>query len=72
MKGTKQERERSTKEDPSPSYFLEEKEDPNKTKDEFHFRFTDSKISLVYQMNVNENHDNSKFKIQNNYQKTRE
>lgn len=40
MKGTKQEWERSTEEDPSPSYFLEEKQDPNKIKDEFHFRFT--------------------------------
>ncbi|CAA2991006.1 Ycf1 [Olea europaea subsp. europaea] len=51
MKGTKQEQERSAEEDPSPSFFLEEKEDLNKineteeirvngkekTQDEFHF-----------------------------------
>jgi hypothetical protein len=83
MKGTKQEQERSAEEDPSPSFFSEEKEDPNKideteeirvngkekTQDEFHFRFTEtgSKNSPVYEdsylMNINENNDNSKFKI---------
>nr|AME16612.1 Ycf1 [Ligustrum vulgare] len=83
MNGTKQEQERSAEEDPSPSFFSEEKEDPNKideteeirvngkekTQDEFHFRFTEtgSKNSPVsedsYLMNINENHDNSKFQI---------
>ncbi|KAL2469698.1 hypothetical protein Adt_37834 [Abeliophyllum distichum] len=56
MKGTKQEQERSAEEDSSPSFFSEEKEDPNKideteeirvngkekTQDEFHFRFTET------------------------------
>uniref|UniRef100_UPI0030E4DD39 Ycf1 n=1 Tax=Galopina circaeoides TaxID=120130 RepID=UPI0030E4DD39 len=56
MKGTKQEQEGSTEEDPSSSRFSEEKEDPykideteeirvkgkEKTKDEFHFQFTET------------------------------
>nr|YP_009872495.1 Ycf1 [Paederia scandens]QKT21734.1 Ycf1 [Paederia scandens] len=56
MKGTKQEQEGSTEEDPSSSLFSEEKEDPykideteeiqvkgkEKTKDEFHFQFTET------------------------------
>ncbi|KAL2541777.1 Ycf1 protein [Abeliophyllum distichum] len=56
VKGTKQEQERSAEEDSSPSFFSEEKEDPNKideteeirvngkekTQDEFHFRFTET------------------------------
>lgn len=55
-KGTKQEQEGSTEEDPSPSLFSEEKEDPDKidetekirvngkekTKDEFHFHFKET------------------------------
>nr|UNS16476.1 hypothetical protein RF1 [Euphorbia crotonoides] len=55
-KGTKQEQEGSTEEDPSSSLFSEEKEDPNKideteeiqvngkekTKDEFHFHFKET------------------------------
>nr|UZX49698.1 hypothetical protein RF1 [Eurya rubiginosa var. attenuata] len=64
-KGTKQEQEGSTEEDPSPSLFSEEKEDPDKideteeirvngkekTKDEFHFHFkeTCSKNSPIYE-----------------------
>nr|QZF76516.1 hypothetical chloroplast RF19 [Ehretia dicksonii] len=56
MKGIKQEQEGSTEEDPSPSLFSEEKEDPDKideteeirvngkekTKDEFHFHFPET------------------------------
>nr|YP_009447329.1 hypothetical chloroplast RF19 [Adenocalymma candolleanum]YP_009447341.1 hypothetical chloroplast RF19 [Adenocalymma candolleanum]ATY48556.1 hypothetical chloroplast RF19 [Adenocalymma candolleanum]ATY48557.1 hypothetical chloroplast RF19 [Adenocalymma candolleanum] len=45
MKGTNQEQEGFTQEDPSPSFFSEEKADPNKiaeTEDEFHFRFTET------------------------------
>nr|YP_009419810.1 hypothetical chloroplast RF1 [Pentaphylax euryoides]ASM46489.1 hypothetical chloroplast RF1 [Pentaphylax euryoides] len=65
MKGTKQEQEGSTEEDPSPSLFSEEKEDPDKideteeirvngkekTKDEFHFHFkeTCSNNSPIYE-----------------------
>nr|YP_009477261.1 hypothetical chloroplast RF19 [Dolichandra cynanchoides]YP_009477273.1 hypothetical chloroplast RF19 [Dolichandra cynanchoides]AVM81733.1 hypothetical chloroplast RF19 [Dolichandra cynanchoides]AVM81734.1 hypothetical chloroplast RF19 [Dolichandra cynanchoides] len=71
MKGTNQEQEGFTGKDPSPSFFSEEKADPNKiaeTEDEFHFRFTetDSKNRPVsdseesYLMNMNENHE---FKI---------
>nr|YP_010885432.1 Ycf1 protein [Xanthostemon chrysanthus]QXJ41004.1 Ycf1 protein [Xanthostemon chrysanthus] len=61
-KGTKQEQEGSTEEDPSPSLFSEEKEDPDKidereeirvngkekTRDEFHFQETFYKDSQVY------------------------
>lgn len=62
-KGTKQEQEGSTKEDPSPSLFSEEKEDPEKiyeteeirlngkekTKEEFHFKETRYKNRPVYE-----------------------
>jgi hypothetical protein len=62
-KGTKQEQEGSTEEDPSPSLFSEEKEDPDKideteeilvngkekTKDEFHFKETRYKNIPVYE-----------------------
>nr|QID91461.1 hypothetical chloroplast RF19 [Cercidiphyllum japonicum] len=64
-KGTKEEQEGSTEEDPSPSLFSEEKEDPDKideteeirvngkekTKDEFHFHFKETcyKNSPVYE-----------------------
>ncbi|KAL3806597.1 hypothetical protein ACJIZ3_000567 [Penstemon smallii] len=52
-RGTKQEQEGSTEEDPSPSFFLEERADPNKIdeteeirvngkEDEFHFRVTET------------------------------
>nr|QSH89645.1 Ycf1 [Bupleurum angustissimum] len=61
-KGTKEEQEGSTEEDPSPSLFSEEKEDPDKideteeirvngkekTKDEFHFTETRYNNSPVY------------------------
>nr|YP_009166744.1 hypothetical chloroplast RF19 [Tanaecium tetragonolobum]ALB78312.1 hypothetical chloroplast RF19 [Tanaecium tetragonolobum] len=71
MKGTKQEQEGFTGEDPSPSLFSEEKADPNKiaeTEDEFHFRFTEtdyknrpvsdsSDSEESYLMNMNENHE---------------
>ena len=63
-KGTKQEQEGSTEEDPSPSLFSEEKEDPDKideteeirvngkekTKDEFHFTETCYNNSPVYKV----------------------
>nr|QWK45436.1 hypothetical chloroplast RF1 [Prunus salicina]QWK45861.1 hypothetical chloroplast RF1 [Prunus simonii]QWK45606.1 hypothetical chloroplast RF1 [Prunus salicina]QWK46031.1 hypothetical chloroplast RF1 [Prunus salicina]QWK46116.1 hypothetical chloroplast RF1 [Prunus salicina] len=62
-KGTKQEQEGSTEEDPSPSLFSEEKEDPykidetkeirvngkEKTKDQFHFKETRYKNRPVYE-----------------------
>nr|QHB74271.1 Ycf1 [Ficus hirta] len=62
-KGTKQEQEGSTEEDPSPSLFSEEKEDPEKIdeteeirvngkekkKDEFHFKETRYKNRPVYE-----------------------
>nr|YP_009412568.1 hypothetical chloroplast RF19 [Hippophae rhamnoides]QWX20392.1 hypothetical chloroplast RF19 [Hippophae goniocarpa]QWX20480.1 hypothetical chloroplast RF19 [Hippophae rhamnoides subsp. sinensis]ASK39930.1 hypothetical chloroplast RF19 [Hippophae rhamnoides]WAL33507.1 hypothetical chloroplast RF19 [Hippophae rhamnoides]WAL33593.1 hypothetical chloroplast RF19 [Hippophae rhamnoides] len=62
-KETKQEQEGSTEEDPSPSLFSEEKEDPNKidetkeirvngkekTKDEFHFKDTRYQKKPVYE-----------------------
>nr|WFD58600.1 hypothetical protein RF1 [Brandisia hancei]WFD58690.1 hypothetical protein RF1 [Brandisia hancei]WFD60667.1 hypothetical protein RF1 [Brandisia hancei x Brandisia discolor] len=82
MKGTKQEQEGSTEEDPSPSFFSEEKANPNKIdeteeirvngkEDEFHLRFTVTETGYKkrpvseesYLMNINENHDNSRFKI---------
>nr|YP_009571006.1 hypothetical protein RF1 [Quintinia verdonii]QBC69512.1 hypothetical protein RF1 [Quintinia verdonii] len=73
-KGTKQEQEGSTEEDPSPSLFSEEKEDPDKsdeaeeirvngkekTKDEFHSPVY--KVSYLYG-NQDGNQENSKFKI---------
>nr|QVL27049.1 hypothetical protein RF1 [Vitex glabrata] len=80
MKGTKQEQEGSTEEDPPPSLFLEEKADPNKIdeteeirvngkENEFHFRFTETGYpnrplsEEFYLVNINENQDNSRFKI---------
>nr|YP_010040983.1 hypothetical protein RF1 [Craniotome furcata]QOZ41917.1 hypothetical protein RF1 [Craniotome furcata] len=80
MKGTKQEQEGSTEEDPSPSFFSEERADPNKIdeteeirvngkENEFHFRFTETGSQNrpvseeSYLMNINENQDNSRFKI---------
>jgi len=77
-KGTKQEQERSTEEDPSPSLFSEEKEDPDKideteeirvngkekTKDEFHFKETCYKNSPVYETSyLDRNQENSKLEI---------
>lgn len=83
MKGTKQEQEGSTEEDPSSSLFSEEKEDPDKideteeirvngkekTKDEFHFHFTETGYnnSPFYDdedsyLNMNGNQENSKLK----------
>nr|YP_010422588.1 Ycf1 protein [Uncaria hirsuta]YP_010422757.1 Ycf1 protein [Uncaria macrophylla]USG59088.1 Ycf1 protein [Uncaria hirsuta]USG59257.1 Ycf1 protein [Uncaria macrophylla] len=83
MKGTKQEQEGSTEEDPSSSLFSEEKEDPDKideteeirvngkekTKDEFHFHFTETGYnnSPFYDdedsyRNMNGNQENSKLK----------
>nr|QGX04453.1 hypothetical protein RF1 [Colquhounia coccinea var. mollis] len=80
MKGTKQEQEGSTEEDPSPYFFSEERADPNKIDEteeiqvngkekEFHFRFTETGYQNrpvseeSYLMNINENQDNSRFKI---------
>nr|WRW10954.1 Ycf1 protein [Gleadovia mupinensis]WRW10957.1 Ycf1 protein [Gleadovia mupinensis] len=82
MKGAKQEQEGSTEEDPSLSFFSEEKVDPKKIdeteeirvngkEDEFHLRFTVTETGYKkrpvseesYLMNINENHDNSRFKI---------
>nr|YP_010454954.1 hypothetical chloroplast RF1 [Vitex parviflora]UUA03790.1 hypothetical chloroplast RF1 [Vitex parviflora] len=80
MKGTKQEQEGSTEEDPPPSLFLEEKADPNKIdeteeirvngkENEFHFRFIETGYKNrplseeFYLVNINENQDNSRFKI---------
>nr|YP_009446311.1 hypothetical chloroplast RF1 [Symplocos ovatilobata]ATY40736.1 hypothetical chloroplast RF1 [Symplocos ovatilobata] len=77
-KGTKQEQEGSTEEDPSPSLFSEEREDPDKideteeirvngkekTKDEFHFHFKETyyKNSLPEASYLDGNTENSKFK----------
>nr|YP_009419114.1 hypothetical chloroplast RF1 [Symplocos paniculata]ASM45445.1 hypothetical chloroplast RF1 [Symplocos paniculata] len=77
-KGTKQEQEGSTEEDPSPSLFSEEREDPDKideteeirvngkekTKDEFHFHFKETyyKNSLPEASYLDGNPENSKFK----------
>nr|YP_010982763.1 Ycf1 protein [Heliotropium arbainense]WOH21987.1 Ycf1 protein [Heliotropium arbainense] len=88
MKGIKQEQEGSTEEDPSPSLFSEEKEDPDKideteeirvngkekTKDEFHFHFTEtgynnSPVSEDSYLNMNGNQENSKFQILDNDKK---
>nr|YP_010327330.1 hypothetical chloroplast RF19 [Elaeagnus henryi]UJH18100.1 hypothetical chloroplast RF19 [Elaeagnus henryi] len=75
-KETKQEQEGSTEEDPSPSLFSEEKEDPNKidetkeirvngkekTKDEFHFKDTRYQKKPVYETYYL-NQENSKSEI---------
>nr|QGZ09255.1 hypothetical protein RF1 [Sorbaria sorbifolia var. stellipila] len=77
-KGTKQEQEGSTEEDPSPSLFSEEKEDPDKidetkdirvngkekTKDQFHFKETRYKNIPVYETYyLDGNQENSKLEI---------
>nr|YP_010686329.1 Ycf1 [Cyclamen graecum]WBR35236.1 Ycf1 [Cyclamen graecum] len=84
-KRTKQEQEGSTEEDPSPSLFSEEKEDPNKidetkesrvnrkekTKDEF-LKKTDSKNRQIYEasfLDLDRNEVNFKFKILENKNK---
>nr|ATV97074.1 hypothetical chloroplast RF1 [Eschweilera wachenheimii] len=75
-KGTKQEQEGSTEEDPSPSLFSEEKEDPDKIdeteeirvngkEDEFHFHFKETcyKNSPIYEASyLDGNQENSKLK----------
>nr|YP_009532662.1 hypothetical chloroplast RF19 [Cecropia pachystachya]AYA73058.1 hypothetical chloroplast RF19 [Cecropia pachystachya] len=73
-KGTKQEQEGSTEEDPSPSLFSEEKEDPDKideteeirvngkekTKDEFLFKETRNRpVYETYYLDVDRNKENS-------------
>nr|YP_010611403.1 hypothetical chloroplast RF1 [Trigonotis cavaleriei]WAR47624.1 hypothetical chloroplast RF1 [Trigonotis cavaleriei] len=79
MRGMKQEQEGSTEEDPSPSLFSEEREDPEKideteeirvngkekTKDEFHFHFTETGYnnSEDSDKHFHRNPENSKFKI---------
>uniref|UniRef100_A0AAU6N539 Protein TIC 214 n=1 Tax=Potentilla x subdigitata TaxID=3121419 RepID=A0AAU6N539_9ROSA len=77
-KGTKQEQEGSTAEDPSPSLFSEEKEDPDKIdeteeirvngkeKDEFYFKETRYKNRPVYEtyyLDGNQEQENSKLQI---------
>nr|YP_009669877.1 Ycf1 protein [Saltera sarcocolla]QCW95196.1 Ycf1 protein [Saltera sarcocolla] len=77
-KGTKQEQEGSTEEDPSPSIFSEEREDPNKidereeirvngkekTRDEFHLKETFYKDSPVSKTSyLDGNKENSKLEI---------
>nr|YP_010008101.1 hypothetical chloroplast RF1 [Melaleuca leucadendra]QNR87873.1 hypothetical chloroplast RF1 [Melaleuca leucadendra] len=71
-KGTKQEQEGSTEEDPSPSLFSEEKEDPDKidereeirvngkekTRDEFNFQETFYKDSQVYKTSYMDGNQN--------------
>nr|UNI92090.1 Ycf1 protein [Borago officinalis] len=79
MRGVKQEQEGSTEEDPSPSLFSEEREDPDKideteeirvngkekTKDEFYFHFTETGYnnSEDSDKHFHGNPENSKFKI---------
>nr|YP_010387162.1 hypothetical protein RF1 [Crinodendron patagua]UPO67193.1 hypothetical protein RF1 [Crinodendron patagua] len=67
-KGTKREQEGSTEEDPSPSLFSEEKEDPDKIDetDEFHFHFKETcyKNRPVYEtFYLDGNQENSKLEI---------
>nr|YP_010928003.1 Ycf1 protein [Gyrosphragma latipetala]WKK46966.1 Ycf1 protein [Gyrosphragma latipetala] len=74
-KGTKQEQEGSTEEDPSPSLFSEEKEDPDKIDereeirvngkgDEFNFKETFYKDNPVYKTSyLDGNKENSKLEI---------
>nr|YP_010928843.1 Ycf1 protein [Tetrataxis salicifolia]WKK47806.1 Ycf1 protein [Tetrataxis salicifolia] len=74
-KGTKQEQEGSTEEDPSPSLFSEEKEDPDKIDEreeirvngkgeEFHFKETFYKDNPVYKTSyLDGNKENSKLEI---------
>nr|YP_010927499.1 Ycf1 protein [Cuphea spruceana]WKK46378.1 Ycf1 protein [Cuphea spruceana] len=74
-KGTKKEQEGSTEEDPSPSLFSEEKEDPDKIDereeirvngkgDEFNFKETFYKDNPVYQTSyLDGNKENSKLEI---------
>nr|YP_009419375.1 hypothetical chloroplast RF1 [Barringtonia racemosa]ASM45706.1 hypothetical chloroplast RF1 [Barringtonia racemosa] len=73
-RGTKQEQEGSTEEDPSPSLFSEEKEDPDKIdeteeirvngkEDEFHFKETCYKNSPIYEASyLDGNQEKSKLK----------
>nr|YP_009890181.1 photosystem I assembly protein Ycf1 [Onosma fuyunensis]QKM77431.1 photosystem I assembly protein Ycf1 [Onosma fuyunensis] len=81
MRGMKQEQEGYTEEDPSPSLFSEEREDPDKideteeirvngkekTKDEFHLHFTETGYnnSEDSDKHFHGNPENSKFKILN-------
>nr|YP_009326574.1 hypothetical chloroplast RF19 [Sinadoxa corydalifolia]APD52624.1 hypothetical chloroplast RF19 [Sinadoxa corydalifolia] len=76
-KGTKQEQEGSTEEDPSPSLFSEEKEDPDKideteeirvngkkkTKDEFHFTETCYNNSQVSYLYGNQDEEKNNWNI---------
>nr|WEY05022.1 Ycf1 protein [Saxifraga geifolia (nom. illeg.)] len=79
-KGTKEEQEGSTEEDPSPSPFSEEKEDPDKideteeirvngtdkTKDEFHFHFNEKNSPVYETSDLDGNQENSKLEILKN------
>ena len=76
-KGTKQEQEGSTEEDPSSSLFSEEKEDPDKideteeirvngkekTKDEFETQYKNRPVYETYYLDVDRNKENSKLEI---------
>nr|YP_009316840.1 hypothetical chloroplast RF19 [Morus cathayana]YP_010147782.1 hypothetical chloroplast RF19 [Morus alba]YP_010481272.1 hypothetical protein RF1 [Morus australis]QST19176.1 hypothetical protein RF1 [Morus mongolica]AOW43737.1 hypothetical chloroplast RF19 [Morus cathayana]QQV68140.1 hypothetical chloroplast RF19 [Morus alba]UVN17214.1 hypothetical protein RF1 [Morus australis]WGO77075.1 hypothetical chloroplast RF19 [Morus australis] len=61
-KGTKQEQEGSTEEDPSPSLFSEEKEDPEKI-DFKETRYKNKPVYETYYLDVDRNQENSKLEI---------
>nr|WPX85504.1 Ycf1 protein [Artocarpus elasticus] len=63
-KGTKQEQEGSTEEDPSPSLFSEEKEDPEKI-DFKETRYKNRPVYETYYLDVDRNQENSKLEIFN-------
>nr|QSV10784.1 hypothetical chloroplast RF19 [Artocarpus altilis] len=63
-KGTKQEQEGSTEEDPSPSLFSEEKEDPEKI-DFKETRYINRPVYETYYLDVDRNQENSKLEIFN-------
>nr|YP_009659213.1 hypothetical chloroplast RF1 [Antiaris toxicaria]QCQ82431.1 hypothetical chloroplast RF1 [Antiaris toxicaria] len=61
-KGTKQEQEESTEEDPSPSLFSEEKEDPEKS-DFKETRYKNRPVYETYYLDMDRNKENSKLEI---------
>nr|YP_010159657.1 Ycf1 [Artocarpus hypargyreus]QRG32690.1 Ycf1 [Artocarpus hypargyreus] len=67
-KGTKQEQEGSTEEDPSPSLFSEEKEDPEKI-DFKETRYKNRPVYETYYLYVDRNQENSKLEIFNEKKK---
>nr|AZA05891.1 Ycf1 [Hemiptelea davidii] len=62
-KGTKQEQEGSAEEDPSPSLFSKEKEDPDKIDEFKETRYKNKLVYETYYLDVDGNQENSKLEI---------